>query len=841
LGAIGYLGTELCKLYAGESWYHKIIAIDSRFVSERVNQLRNWNIEFYQGKILDKIFLKEHLKNADIVHHLAGITDVAYIKKESNPELDNEIERIAVQGTNNILKLIPKNCKIIFPSSHVVFEGFKETKKNIDEKEIPCPILAYSKSKAKNEQNIINSKKNYVILRLGSIYGYSTDTARINIMPNLFSKITSLNGTIRLFSGGKQIKSLAPLLDVVRCFKFMADNNEINAEIFNLTKENCSVKEVAEICKKINPKIQLEKTKDEIPNLGYTLSNKKLLSTGFKFLHNLENSIEEMTNKWSSKKIIEELEYIKKGEKEFIDERGKITNYELPEAINLVGYIESKKKTVRPNHYHPVQEQKCLLVKGQYISVYKNLLKKKSLTITHIVNEGDLILTKPNVAHAMVFTKDSIFLNLVRGEREHENYGITHTLPHKLVDDKQRDLLLEIYKFDCRSCGNKNLKRVISLGYHPLANNLLESKEQYCEKYPLEVNFCEQCYNCQLSVVVNPKEMFSNYLYQSSTTESFRNHFKAASEKYIKEFKLEPNNSYIIDVGSNDGIALKPFKEKGFKKILGIEPAKNLSDLANQNQILTFNGYLTKENLSHIEKKASLILASNVFAHADDLKSMTECMLELLDEDGKIVIEVQYLLNTLKDLTFDNIYHEHTNYWTLTSLINFFRNLNCKIYKAERIDTHGGSLRVYLSNNENIKIENSLNLLLKEEEHFGIKRFSTYQIFGKKIESLKDKVLKNISILKEKNKKIIAYGSPAKATTALNYFNISKEIDFIIEDNKLKHGKYLPGINIPIVGKDKILGKASCILVLAWNFFNEIKKKNKTISDNFLSIKDLER
>ena len=146
-----------------------------------------------------------------------------------------------------------------------------------------------------------------------------------------------------------------------------------------------------------------------------------------------------------------------------------------------------------------------------------------------------------------------------------------------------------------------------------------------------------------------------------------------------------------------------------------------------------------------------------------------------------------------------------------------------------------------MSKNENIKIENSLNLLLKEEEHFGIKRFSTYQRFGKKIESLKDKVLKNISILKEKNKKIIAYGSPAKATTALNYFNISKEIDFIIEDNKLKHGKYLPGINIPIVGKDKILGKASCILVLAWNFFNEIKKKNKTISDNFLSIKDLER
>ena len=442
--------------------------------------------------------------------------------------------------------------------------------------------------------------------------------------------------------------------------------------------------------------------------------------------------------------------------------------------------------------------------------------------------------------HAMVFTKDSIFLNLVRGEREHENYGITHTLPHKLVDDKQRDLLLEIYKFDCRSCGNKNLKRVISLGYHPLANNLLESKEQYCEKYPLEVNFCEQCYNCQLSVVVNPKEMFSNYLYQSSTTESFRNHFKAASEKYIKEFKLEPNNSYIIDVGSNDGIALKPFKEKGFKKILGIEPAKNLSDLANQNQILTFNGYLTKENLSHIEKKASLILASNVFAHADDLKSMTECMLELLDEDGKIVIEVQYLLNTLKDLTFDNIYHEHYNYWSLTSLVTFFSRLKAKIYKAEKIDTHGGSLRIYVKKNTNIKMEKSVKLLLNEEEKFGIKNYRTYQAFAKKVYEIRDKVRKNISNLKKNNNKIIGYGSPAKATTALNFYGISKEIEFIVEDNRLKHGKFLPGMKIPITSKSNIKQKPDYALVLAWNFIDEIKRKNSDLAHKFISIKDLE-
>ena len=137
IGALGYLGTELCKLYSGESWYNKIIAIDDRFISERVNQLRNWNIRFFQGQILDKSFLEIHLKKADIVHHLAGITDVAYIKNESNRELDDKIKKIAIEGTNNILETVSSECKIIFPSTHVIFEGLKKKKENIDEKESP--------------------------------------------------------------------------------------------------------------------------------------------------------------------------------------------------------------------------------------------------------------------------------------------------------------------------------------------------------------------------------------------------------------------------------------------------------------------------------------------------------------------------------------------------------------------------------------------------------------------------------------------------------------------------------------------------------------------------------
>ena len=540
-----------------------------------------------------------------------------------------------------------------------------------------------------------------MILRLGSVYGYSTDTMRIDIMPNLFSKIASQNGVLKLFSGGKQVKSLVPLIDVARCFKFIEERKDINKELFNLTKDTVTVKEVAEICKKYNPNIVLRETNDEIPNLGFSLSNKKIKRTGFKFLYSLDESIKEMITKWSRQNLIKDLEFIKNGENEFIDKRGKISNHELTEPINLIGLINSKKGTIRANHYHPQQEQKCLFTKGQIIEVFQDVINPGSPKITQVVNEGQLSIIKPNVAHTMVFTKDTTFLNLVRGEREHDNYGITHTIKHVFVDEEEKKLLMSCYKFECRSCGNTNLKRVLSLGYQPLANNLLKNKNEKSELYPLEMNYCDNCYNCQLSVAVDPKKMFSNYLYTSSTSKIFRDHFVKAAKNYIKKFKLKPKKSYIIDVGSNDGVALKPFKDLNFKNILGIEPAKNLAKNANKNNIKTFNGFLNKKNTKKIKKGANLILASNVFAHSDNLKEMAECMFKLLDKKGVIIIEVQYLLNTLKDLTFDNIYHEHYNYWSLTSLNNFFKQLNATIFRSEKINTHGGSIRIFISKEKN--------------------------------------------------------------------------------------------------------------------------------------------
>ena len=839
-GGLGYIGTELCKIYSGISWNNEILVIDNRFISERVNQLRDWGINFIHGDILDKNLVKKHLIDTDIVHHLAGITDVARTSKEQNIQKDNKINQVACDGTENIISAIPDYCKIVFPSTHVVYEGIQSIRKDLSEAEPIYPTLVYSTGKAKNEEQIKNSGKKYVILRLGSVYGYSTDSTRLDIMPNLFSKIASQNGTIKLFSAGKQIKSLVPLLDVARCFKFMEENENINYEIFHVAKETVTVREVAQICKKINPEVTLRETNDEVPNLGHALSNKKLLSKGFKFLFSLEESIKEMILKWSKQKINKNLEFVKKGEKEFVDERGKISNHELPEPVNLIGYIESKKATVRANHFHPIQEQKCILVKGQYISVYQDLLNENSPKITHVVNEGDLIITKPNVAHAMVFSKDSVFLNLVRGEREHENYGVTHTIRHKLVDDKEKKLLMSIYKFDCRSCGGLNLSRVISLGYQPLANNLLKNRDSNCEFYPLEMNYCRDCHNCQLSVVVDAKKMFTNYLYLSSTSKAFRQHFENAAKKYIDELKLSPKKSYIIDIGSNDGVGLKPFKNLKFKNILGIESAKNLAKIANKEKIKTFNGFLDKKSMKKIKKNADLVLASNVFAHSNELKIMAECMLELIKKNGTIIIEVQYLLNTLKDLTFDNIYHEHYNYWSLTSLVTFFSRLRAKIYKAEKIDTHGGSLRIYVKKNTNIKMEKSVKSLLNEEEKFGIKNYQTYQAFAKKVYKIRDNVRKNILNLKKNNSKIIGYGSPAKATTALNFYGISKEIEFIVEDNKLKHGKFLPGVKIPIISKSKIKQKPDYVLVLAWNFMDEIKRKNSDLAHKFVSIKDLE-
>jgi nucleoside-diphosphate-sugar epimerase/quercetin dioxygenase-like cupin family protein len=840
-GGLGYIGTELCRLYSGVSWKHNIIVIDNRFLSQRVNELRNWNIDFIQGSILDKNFLNGFLKDADVVHHLAGITDVAYLKDDIDPIRDKKIYDVGVIGTQNVINAISKDCKLIFPSTHVVFEGLKEVRKDLIETDLTYTELTYSKGKVQNELDIIKKCKNYIILRLASVYGYSQDTTRLSIVPNLFSKITSQNGVIELHSNGTQLKSLVPLIDVARCFKFM-EESQIRNEIFHLSKDSVTIKDIAYICKNLNPKVSVIDTNKSAPNPGYTISNKKLLDTGFKFLYGIEQSIKEMIQKWSSHNLSKELEYIRSGEKDFIDERGKISNYELNEPINLIGLIKSKKHSVRANHFHPVQEQKCLVIEGQFISVYKDLLDNQSVTQTHVVNAGDLVVTKPNVAHSMIFTEDTIFLNLVRGEREHENYGITHTIPHLLVNQEIKKNLIDNYKFECRCCGEKRLIRVISFGFMPLANNLLSKKNDSYETFPLELNYCSNCSNCQLSYVVNQEKLFSNYLYLSSVSDKFKEHFNQATQEYIEEFNLKKKDSFIIDVGCNDGIALIPFKERGYVNLLGIEPASNIAKICSDKGIKTLNNFFDRNIINKINQKADIILLSNVFAHSDKIDEITSVAIDLLNKKGVIIIEVQYLVNTLKDLSFDNIYHEHVNYWSLTSLNFFFKKHSLNIFNVKKINTHGGSIRVYLCNKDEFKVSNEVNKILEEEEKFGINNFSTYKNFAQSLYQIKNNVKKNLKNLLKENKKIYGYGAPAKASTAINFFQISQFIEKIIEDNPLKYSKYIPGTEIEIIKKEDIKNiKPEFIIVFAWNFFQEIKNNNKLLSNVFINIKDLER
>jgi len=842
-GGLGYIGTELCNIYSGESRYNKITVIDKRFVSERVKQLRDWNIDFIHGDILDNSLLEKHIPDADIVIHLAGITDVAYVKSEENNQKD-DIINVGQNGTLNVLKYLNDSAKIIFPSTHVVFEGFLEIRENLEEDESPCPILTYSTNKRQSELDIINSKKNYVILRLGSVYGYSGDTMRIGIMPNLFSKISSQNGTIKLFGGGVQLKSLVNIKDVARCFKFFQEN-DLKNQIYHLSNENTTVEQVADLCKKINPKVEIVKTKDEIPNLGYTISNKKLKSTGFKFLYNLEKSLKEMFLNWNKKEIRNSLEWIDKGGNEYIDDRGIIRNYELTEPINLIGYIESKKGTIRANHYHPIQEQKCLLIKGKYISVIKDLVKSDSIIETRIINPGDLAIIKPNVIHTMVFLEDSIFLNLVRGEREHENYGITHTIPFELVNEKFRDQILKNYRTICRVCNSNDLELVLPLGKIPLANNLINSIADEYQEYPLELLKCNNCKNCQLSFSINHKILFDNYLYKSSTSKTFRDHFEKAADNYIKLLNLKKND-LIVDIGSNDGIGLARFTKLGYN-VLGIEPAKNICEIANKAGINSKNSYFDEKCVDEIKSEfgfPKLILASNVFAHNDNLLEFAKNVKNLLHQNGTFIIEVQYLVNTLKDLTFDNIYHEHYNYWSLTALNNLFKQIDLTISKVEKINTHGGSIRVFINKNGH-SLDNSLKSILKDELKFGINDSKIYSDFSKNVENLKINVQSNLIKFKKKYGKIAGYGAPAKATTKLNYYNINSEIfEFIVEDNTLKHNKIIPGVNIPIKNKNELIKEnIKAVVVLAWNFFESIKENNQDLIEKgitFISIRELE-
>ena len=390
----------------------------------------------------------------------------------------------------------------------------------------------------------------------------------------------------------------------------------------------------------------------------------------------------------------------------------------------------------------------------------------------------------------------------------------------------------------CASCGGNSFETILDLGVVPLAGYFPTKEELKNEsKYPLSLLVCNDCKLVQTDSVINPKLLFEDYRYLSSI--GLSKHFSEVADILNERYGVK--DKHILEIGCNDGVLLEPLQKLG-AIVEGVDPAVNVVKLATNKGLKVYNDFFNDKTFggNEFKGKYDLVISNNTFAHIIDLQSVVRGIHHVLKPNGDFILEVHYLKNLVQGKQWDNIYHEHYNYWSLTSLVHFFNQLDAKIFRSEKIDTHGGSIRVYIKKDKKVKVEQSVKRMLKEEEDFGIKDFKTYQNFGEKVYKIRDNVLKNIKKLKDEYKSIIGYGAPAKATTALNFFGITEEIDFIVEDNKLKHNKFIPGVKIPIKNKSSIKDKKNILLVLAWNFYNDIKKNNKDLSENFVNIKELE-
>lgn len=390
----------------------------------------------------------------------------------------------------------------------------------------------------------------------------------------------------------------------------------------------------------------------------------------------------------------------------------------------------------------------------------------------------------------------------------------------------------QVFKLnDCRICKNKNLKKVLSFGKTPPANSFL-SKKKLKEKedyFPLALNICPLCRQLQLSHVVHPNLLFKNYVYVSSTSPVFVKHFKDYAKTVWNNLKLKKND-LVIDIGSNDGILLKPFKDLG-AKVLGVDPAVKIAKKATQNGIKTLPEYFNLNSAEKIVKKygnAKVVTANNVFAHINNIDEVVEGVKKVLRDDGVFITESPYLVVFLQNNLFDTVYHEHLSYYSVKPLTIFFKRHGMRVFDVELTKSHGGSIRVYACREKTkFKQNSSVKNLLKEEENLGLDDLTTYRNFSDRVRKNKTELKKMLKGLKKQGKKIVGFGAPAKGNTLLNYFKIGTEtLDYIVEDSVHKQGLFTPGMHIPVVSPSKLQkDQPDYIFILAWNFAEPIMLK----------------
>lgn len=381
--------------------------------------------------------------------------------------------------------------------------------------------------------------------------------------------------------------------------------------------------------------------------------------------------------------------------------------------------------------------------------------------------------------------------------------------------------------FQCRSCDSHDGKLLLDLGLQPLANNLLrpEDLDKPEPKFPLRLAVCKSCWLLQITDLVPPVDLFSEYLYFSSFSDALLNHSRQAVEQHIADFGLNAR-SHVVEIASNDGYLLQNFV-KARIPCLGIEPAANIAKVALEKGIETVGEFFGREvahKLATAGRQADLIIGNNVFAHAPYTNDFVAGLKTLLKPDGRIALEFPYAADLVEHTEFDTIYHEHVFYFTLTALQPLFARHGLTIFRVQRLPIHGGSLRLFAGHTGAHPVEKSVTDLLAEEARKGVSSLAYYEGFGNQVRAIREELVALLAKLKQAGKRIAAYGASAKGSTLLNFCAIGADVlDFVVDRSTYKQGRLTPGTHIPIAAPEELLTRRpDYTLLLTWNFAEEI-------------------
>ena len=389
----------------------------------------------------------------------------------------------------------------------------------------------------------------------------------------------------------------------------------------------------------------------------------------------------------------------------------------------------------------------------------------------------------------------------------------------------------KITNFSCRFCDSQLDTIFLDLGITPSANSFLKKENLSSEKsFPLRVFVCNKCLLVQLPETIDPNELFSDYAYFSSFSETWLKHAEDYVDMMINRFDIK-HSSQIMEIASNDGYLLKNFVNRNIP-VFGIEPASNVADTAIKNGIPTLKKFFSEKTANEIKEKnglADLLIGNNVLAHVPNINDFISGLKVLLSSNGIITMEFPHILQLIQNNEFDTIYHEHFSYFSFITVQKIFNFHGLEIFDVEEISTHGGSLRIFVQhhNNKQNQMNDSIENLIKKEKDHGLDKISTYQNFSEKIQNVKKKLIDFVESANKEGKSIVCYGAPAKGNTLLNFCGINKEqIDFVVDRSPYKQGLFLPGSHIPIKSVEAIQeAKPDYIIILPWNIKDEIMKQ----------------